>query len=104
MEKFLLTHFQRDRIFARIDELADIIREAVKEENSTSPAEFYYSVDGRTPLAGAGNVELKRRWVLIEPGLKLFVAKRIESVEAQLAGTHGGLRTGFGPVQPWDLK
>ena len=104
MKKFLVTCFQRDRVFARIDELADIIREAVKEENSTSSAEFYYSIDGRTASAGAANIEPKRRWMLIEPGLKSFVAKRIESVEAQLAGKDGGLRTGFGPVQPWDLK
>jgi hypothetical protein len=104
MKKFLLAYFQRDRVFARIDELADIIREAVKEENSTSSAEFYYSIDGRTPSVGAASRESQRRWMIIEPGLKLFVANRIESIEGQLAGKHRGLRTGFGPVQPWELK
>lgn len=39
--------------------------------------------------------------MLIEPGLKRFVERRIESVEAQLAGKGEGIRTGFGPVQPW---
>lgn len=104
MKKFLRTCFQRDRVFARIDELAEIIRAPVMEEQSTSPAEFDYSIDGRKPFAGAAGSEPKRRWMVIEPGLKLFVAKRIESVEAQLAGKQAGLRTGFGQLQPWDLK
>ena len=104
MREFLRSNFQRDRVFARIDELADIIREAVKEENSTSSAEFDHSIDGRSPSTDVASIEPKRRWMLIEPGLKLFVTKRIESVEAQLAGKHRGARTGFGSVQPWDLK
>jgi hypothetical protein len=39
--------------------------------------------------------------MIIEPGLKLFIEKRTESIQAQLTGKNQGIRTGFGAIEPW---
>jgi spore coat protein H len=101
MKEFLRDDFNQAKMFARIDELSGIIRPAVMAEKSMSEGEFERSIDGRVTATGATASRKNQRWMLIEPGLKLFVEKRIESVEAQLAGTRQGVRTGFGPVKPW---
>lgn len=101
MKEFLRDHFNQAKVLARIDELSGIVWPAVMAEHSMSEAEFERSIDGRPPATGAATPRRNQRWMLIEPGLKLFVEKRIESVEAQLAGTRRGVRTGFGPVKPW---
>jgi len=100
MRDFLAKHFDKELMFDRIDLLSGIIRDAVMEEKSTRPEDFARSLDGRDgtrPTFQDSTV----RWMLIEPGLKLFVEKRIESIQAQLAGKREGVRTGFGHVEPW---
>ncbi len=101
MKEFLRDQFNHAKMFARIDELTGIVRPAVMAEQSMTEPEFDRSIDGRPAAAGTTKPHRLQRWMLIEPGLKLFVEKRIESVEAQLAGTRQGVRTGFGPVKPW---
>lgn len=102
MREFLAKHFDKATLFSRIDLLSGIIRDAVRDEKSTSEEEFASSLDGRESAGTHLSGSKIHRWMRIEPGLKLFVEKRIESIEAQLAGKSEGVRTGFGGnVAPW---
>jgi hypothetical protein len=99
MRGFLTEQFNKATLFARIDLLSAIIRDAVREEKLNSTQDFERSLDGRG-IAPPGPHE-KRRWMIIEPGLKLFIEKRTESIQAQLTGKNQGIRTGFGAIEPW---
>ena len=97
---FLAKHFQPQLMFRQIDQLAEIIQPAVLEEKRRSLAVFQRSIDGRNSQT-AGTVaqyELRSPWEggLLEPGLKLFVEGRNESIQSQLAGKSRGSRPAFG--------
>ena len=100
LREFLAKHFQAQPVFRQIDQLAEIIQPAVVEEKRRSLASFKRSIDGRTSQSGgaAGAHESRSPWEggLLEPGLKLFVERRNQSIEAQLAGRSRGARPGFG--------
>jgi hypothetical protein len=99
MREFLAKQFNKAALFARVDLLRGIIRDAVREEKRNSTLDFEQSLDGRSK-AELGSHE-RNRWMIIEPGLKLFIEKRTESIQAQLNGKSQGLRTGFGDIEPW---
>ena len=100
MREFL-ARFRKETVFGQIDLLEGIIRDAVREDPWTPLADFERSLDGREPAAAATPGPGRPRRKMSEPGLKLFVEKRIESMEAQLDGKREGIRTGFMRVEPW---
>ena len=100
MREFL-EGFKKEKVFAQIDELSGIIRESVEEDGWSRPGDFERSLDGRTPVSAKIAGDGKAHRSMIEPGLKHFVEKRIESIEAQLDGKREGVRTGFMQVEPW---
>jgi spore coat protein H len=100
MRDFLAKHFQAQSVFRQIDQLVGIIQPPVLEEKRRSRAGFQRSVDGRKtePPGAVPTREMESPWQggLLEPGLKLFVERRAQSIQSQLAGVSRGARPRFG--------
>jgi spore coat protein H len=93
MREFNDTIFQSDRIAPQVDKLADVVREAIKEESAERLTDLENTVAGKqvTTSMGPGfNVQVR--------SIKPFVAARTKSVQDQLDGKSTGqaIRQGFG--------
>jgi len=95
LEEFGRTLFQPQRFSQQVDEVASVIRSAVREESEEKVARFDKVVAGKSIAAGGpfGGGSMKP--------IKPFTQVRTESVLAQVAGKSEGLAPGggfqFGP-------
>ncbi len=100
MAEFNSSIFKPERISRQVDETAAVIRPAVGEESETKIARFDKTVAGEaTPRGGPGGPGGPGFGGPGGPGgqpIKTFVAARVKSVAAQLAGTSKGQQDGFG--------
>jgi spore coat protein H len=86
LSEFSTTLFKPDRFRRQVDELAVVIRPAIKEESAQRLLRFDRAVAGEVPPGDAGM--FRGANVPIKP----FVKARVESVIAQLAGRSSGQR------------
>jgi spore coat protein H len=93
LREFLARHFQFATISREIDQLAQMIKPAVLEKKAQTRAEFEPGIDGRR--AGAGARPPRALFDEVQPGLKTFVERRIQSIQAQLDGKSQGSRPTF---------
>ena len=93
MREFNETIFQPARVAAQVDELAGVIRDAIKEESEERLTDLNNAIEGKTVTSSIGpgmNVPVN--------SIKPFVESRAKSVRDQLEGKSEGLtiRQGFG--------
>jgi spore coat protein H len=93
MREFNETIFKPGRIAPQVDELAAVVRDAIKEESEERITDLNNAVEGKTVTSSMGpgmNVPVN--------SIKPFVDARSKSVKAQLEGRSEGLtiRQGFG--------
>jgi spore coat protein CotH len=117
MSDLSTTIFKPERFVQQVDELATVLRPAIREESATKLAQFDKVVAGETverarfgggPPDASGGRDFERggRHFGGPPGgpvkpIKPFVTARAQSVLAQLAGKSAGLEsTGFFPGGP----
>jgi DNA-directed RNA polymerase specialized sigma24 family protein len=88
LEHLLATQFQAERLFRRIDALADVIREPVAAESAFRHRKFEVAVRDYS-----GNQEAEQVAEHERPAhqLKQFIVQRIRSVRKQLAGESDGV-------------
>lgn len=101
LKEFSETIFKPEKIGARVDQLARILRPIVQEEDPGKVERFDKFVAGIVPEqpANEGPGGFPRRFGMQAKPIKVFVKERSESVLAQLAGKEEGqpLGGGFGP-------
>lgn len=91
MKEFSETIFKPERFAKQVDELAPIIRPAIKKESDEKAARFDSAVAGKQPEGG--NFGFMREGA--KP-IKSFVVPRSASIVEQLAGKSEGRAFGFG--------
>ena len=80
---------QSDRIQRQVNELANVIRDSIKEESDERATDLNYAVEGKRVTSSMGpgmNVQVN--------SIKPFVAARAKSVQDQLEGKSEGQRIG----------
>lgn len=92
LAEFNTTLFRPERLQAQVDQLAPILRPAVKEESEDRLNNFDAAISGKMPAARFGPFGSAKP-------IKTFVTARTASVTDQLAGKSQGNRVGegFGP-------